>query len=152
MNRIILIGNGFDLAHKLKTRYQDFLDDYWRTTIKAIREWKNNEPYGNKEFALQGDFDTRFLKGESFIHLQQALKETGFQINFGKKFMEVITKNPSMKSWLDIEDEYYRLLKELYHRVKDNNLGDYSIEKLNQDLTNIKYLLSKYLKEVGRRF
>ena len=25
MNRIILIGNGFDLAHGLKTSYQDFL-------------------------------------------------------------------------------------------------------------------------------
>jgi hypothetical protein len=29
MNRIILIGNGFDLAHGLPTRYEDFIDDYW---------------------------------------------------------------------------------------------------------------------------
>ena len=26
MNRIILIGNGFDLAHGLKTSYKNFLD------------------------------------------------------------------------------------------------------------------------------
>lgn len=25
MNRIIIIGNGFDLAHNLKTGYQDFI-------------------------------------------------------------------------------------------------------------------------------
>ena len=38
MNRIILIGNGFDLAHDLKTSFNDFLDDYWIKTIKSISE------------------------------------------------------------------------------------------------------------------
>ncbi len=27
MNRLVLIGNGFDLAHGLKTRYKDLIDD-----------------------------------------------------------------------------------------------------------------------------
>ena len=31
MNRIIIIGNGFDLAHNLKTGYKDFINDYWDT-------------------------------------------------------------------------------------------------------------------------
>lgn len=30
MNRIVLIGNGFDLAHGLKTKYADFIKWYWR--------------------------------------------------------------------------------------------------------------------------
>ena len=30
MNRLILIGNGFDLAHGLKTSYADFIEWYWR--------------------------------------------------------------------------------------------------------------------------
>lgn len=29
MNRIILIGNGFDLAHGLRTSYADFINYYW---------------------------------------------------------------------------------------------------------------------------
>ncbi len=29
MNRIILIGNGFDLAHGLPTSYKDFIQGYW---------------------------------------------------------------------------------------------------------------------------
>ena len=29
MNRIILIGNGFDLAHGLPTSYGSFIDWYW---------------------------------------------------------------------------------------------------------------------------
>ena len=29
MNRIVLIGNGFDLAHGLPTGYVDFINNYW---------------------------------------------------------------------------------------------------------------------------
>ena len=29
MNRIVVIGNGFDKAHGLATGYKDFIDDYW---------------------------------------------------------------------------------------------------------------------------
>ena len=29
MNRLVLIGNGFDLAHGLKTSYKDFICWYW---------------------------------------------------------------------------------------------------------------------------
>ena len=30
MNRLVLIGNGFDLAHGLKTSYKNFIDWYWK--------------------------------------------------------------------------------------------------------------------------
>ena len=30
MNRIIIVGNGFDLAHGLKTKYEDFINWYWK--------------------------------------------------------------------------------------------------------------------------
>jgi len=36
MNRIILIGNGFDLAHGLKTSYKDFIDDFWEKKEKEV--------------------------------------------------------------------------------------------------------------------
>ena len=29
MNRLVLIGNGFDLAHGLKTSYKNFIFWYW---------------------------------------------------------------------------------------------------------------------------
>lgn len=41
MNRIVLIGNGFDLAHGLKTSYHDFLDDYWQKCYDRLRECKD---------------------------------------------------------------------------------------------------------------
>ena len=33
MNRIIIIGNGFDRAHNLRTGYKEFIDDYWSDFI-----------------------------------------------------------------------------------------------------------------------
>ena len=34
MNRIVLIGNGFDLAHGLPTRYEDFINWYWEQRVR----------------------------------------------------------------------------------------------------------------------
>ena len=36
MNRILLIGNGFDLAHGLKTSYKDFIIDFWERKAKLV--------------------------------------------------------------------------------------------------------------------
>lgn len=30
MNRLVIIGNGFDMAHGLKTSYMDFINWYWQ--------------------------------------------------------------------------------------------------------------------------
>ena len=40
MNRIILVGNGFDLAHGLKTSYSDFINWYWAEFGKKILDSK----------------------------------------------------------------------------------------------------------------
>ena len=36
MNRLVLIGNGFDLAHGLKTKYEDFMYWYWRGIVAYL--------------------------------------------------------------------------------------------------------------------
>ena len=36
MNRLIIIGNGFDMAHGLKTSYMDFIDWYWGQRVSAF--------------------------------------------------------------------------------------------------------------------
>lgn len=38
MNRIIVIGNGFDKAHGLATGYRDFIDSYWTRVFNHIFE------------------------------------------------------------------------------------------------------------------
>lgn len=42
MNRLVIIGNGFDLAHGLKTSYKDFIEWYWeQRTLNFYRENTN---------------------------------------------------------------------------------------------------------------
>lgn len=36
MNRLVIIGNGFDMAHALKTSYKDFINWYWERRIDAF--------------------------------------------------------------------------------------------------------------------
>jgi hypothetical protein len=52
INRVIIIGNGFDLAHGLKTSYHDFILNYLKDNcIKALEEGiKNSRSQPHKEF------------------------------------------------------------------------------------------------------
>lgn len=36
MNRLVIIGNGFDMAHGLKTSYMDFINWYWERRLNAM--------------------------------------------------------------------------------------------------------------------
>ena len=47
MNRLILIGNGFDLAHGMKTSYGDFIEWCW---VRVSNEMKNEKIQGDKYF------------------------------------------------------------------------------------------------------
>ena len=37
MNRLIVIGNGFDMAHGLKTSYKDFIEWYWAQRADSFK-------------------------------------------------------------------------------------------------------------------
>jgi hypothetical protein len=38
MNKLVIIGNGFDLAHGLPTSYGDFINWYWKKVIEHFSE------------------------------------------------------------------------------------------------------------------
>lgn len=47
MNILYLIGNGFDLAHKLPTSYNDFVCHYLKSRLNEALENRWTEPDGN---------------------------------------------------------------------------------------------------------
>ena len=54
MNKIFLIGNGFDLAHGLKTSYTDFIGNFWDKKKNAIiaglkQIWDGSKTYNKYE-------------------------------------------------------------------------------------------------------
>lgn len=137
MNRLILIGNGFDLAHNLRTSYTHFLTDYWRNVIDSLIIHKQNGIYT--------DFDNHQIKIKKVItvytNIEEVLdyiRQNLSLISFKNKFLEGITKKQFFENWVDIEFEYFEQLK----KVKTNSE---LLQKLNSDFNEIKSLLVKYL-------
>lgn len=158
MNRIILIGNGFDLAHKLDTRYCDFIDYLWKNIIdglkKKIDQNTTNYEDENKLFSLK-------LVRQSFLFFFQDIELSKYedlkiaitrdsnrerykclpQLEFKNKFFESLTNEFSCGNWVDIETFYYEELKKHKNDQKE-------IDKLNLDFKQIKKLLEEYLSNV----
>lgn len=151
MNRIILIGNGFDLAHGMKTSYQDFLDDYWKSTIASIKESQLSKRFENDEFTIDRS-PSEFVRGDTYKDLKKALKEQDSRINYKNKFLEILTDKSYLENWVDVENEYYFLLKNSYAQKTKSIKNDYNVKALNADFEIIKKKLRTYLKRVEKKF
>ncbi|OXA76300.1 Bacteriophage abortive infection AbiH [Flavobacterium aquidurense] len=148
MNRIILIGNGFDLAHGMKTSYKDFINDYWVNTISDIRS-STERVFENSEFSINKKPPGAYLSSiTTFEELSKILESGGSSLTFKNKFLEEINKKKQIQNWVDIENEYYLLLKKSF---KDKNCT-YQISQLNSDFTEIQKLLETYLQKIEYDF
>lgn len=147
MNRIILIGNGFDLAHGMKTSYGNFIDDYWGNAIEKIRaksDWENG--FENNEFYVQ-PLPVSWDGNNGYEALKDNLNYINTNLNFTNEFFEILNRNKSSQNWVDIENDYYFLLKNCYKKP-----SRYTIAKLNEEFASIESLLEKYLTKVQQEF
>lgn len=154
MNRIILIGNGFDLAHGLRTSYADFIRNYWENWVYYLYRNNNNSiTDGLSTFTL---LNSRF-RWTDIIHSLGRNKSKGETIQYIRNNKDVfkiedtsllaeINKAIETKGWLDIETEFYHLLKEL---VKGKEIPKYKDpNKLNDELKILKNKLIIYLDSI----
>lgn len=120
MNRIILIGNGFDLAHGLKTSYADFIDWYWDKRVFELKTALtnvtsddlcvleiNSEYYKtwNLYFFLHGHEINSYTSKEIISGFDEI--KTHFRISKSDFFSRISSSDPQ---WSNIECAYYRLL------------------------------------------
>lgn len=139
MNRIVLIGNGFDLAHGLKTSYAEFNKWYKDQRIKEHISSKSRITDDGLSKII-GQTEKFWGHGDSF-YLDADFKYEN------RPFLENINRSIETKGWVDIENEYYRLLT-------GYALMDYSTEKLidiNEQLHILKEKLIKYLSFIDRQ-
>ena len=156
MNRIILLGNGFDLAHKLETSYKHFIDKFWKNMAK---EYFNNNPYNfnNEYISIEIPFskrlDTLTKPNDSDIldykTFSNFLRENGrIEIIFNNHFLKIITENLSFKNWVDIEEEYYQQIKNIVQKEISPYKKEEKMRKLNEELERIKEELENYLSDI----
>lgn len=153
MNRIILIGNGFDLAHGLPTRYEDFLNWYWDRWIQNLRRChtytltdglctfsiKKENSIWSRYLSIN-DFTFHSSKGSDLVSSIEADHDY-FRVEYSP-FLQRICKSLKEKKWVDIEQEYYELLRKALLYQED---CDYSPSQLNSQLYHLQELLTEYL-------
>ncbi|WP_029272276.1 AbiH family protein [Flavobacterium sp. KJJ] len=148
MNRIILIGNGFDLAHGMRTSYNDFISYYWYKIISDIKSTKERLFENTEIIITRLPRPVYFSTIIKFEELHETLERNGSELIFKNKFLEYINNKRQIQNWVDIENEYYLLLKESF---KNENCT-YTISQLNSDFTGIQKLLENYLRETENYF
>lgn len=146
MNRIILIGNGFDLSHDLKTSYSQFIHWYLYDVIKK------NKCFENELCSLKKKVDCNLLNlYHNFINneidtpqkILDFLKDNEYFCFKKKLFLNEICKSIENKGWVDIEVDYYNLLK-LHKSDVD------MCKKLNEQLLCVQHSLVSYLLEIQK--
>ena len=159
MNRLVIIGNGFDMAHGLKTSYKDFINWYWDKRLNAllteqtpisedclckleIKNAKDCASWSNFFFyhSLR-DLITREWKYPPF-EIISAFKDNidDFSVTYSQLFGTILQSIES-KGWVDIENDYYQLLK---RGSEDPNCG-ISVKELNDQLAYLQENLIEYL-------
>ena len=153
INRIILIGNGFDLAHGLRTSYRDFINWLWNGVGTSCGT--TNAPSFENNFVKisvpgQQMLSRVFLTGKqpyTYNKVKEVIKDQEGIISFTikNKFLEYISEINDNVGWVDIENAYYQKLKECIKAHQDETERHQAVEKLNREFEDIKNALEDYL-------
>jgi len=150
INRLVLIGNGFDIANGLKSKYSDFIDNYWNSIIPSVHS-KIGKKFENEFIVIHKvnhfdrsielqKFKSYFKKGKSENH-----------IVFKNKLFKLINSNSNDLAWFDIEHTYFLLLENTLE-ISDREYQANQINKLNKELLQIKNKLIEYLNQQIQQF
>lgn len=159
MNRLVLIGNGFDLAHDFNTSYANFINWYWEQWGERLRS--HAEPVESDElcsFKLKGNTPwyarwsgNRYQKedytpceAKDIVRIAKEDKNL-CDFNYLSPFFEQINKSIETKRWVDIEHEYYSQLINLKNYKLTINRRERDYQTLNKRLEFLRDKLIEYL-------
>ncbi len=146
VNRLIIIGNGFDLAHEIKSSFKDFIFNYAQQLLISLYQ---NTFFEDElvSIELDGQFlnnehvVNNFTGEEAFVRLNELLtrkrKSTSVKVS---SFFTAIIKEIETKNWVDIENQYFE------HLVKISN-DESRVKSLNLEFDYLKNKFLDYLKE-----
>ena len=162
MNRLVIIGNGFDMAHGLKTSYMDFINWYWERRVDAfvgniskvsedslckltIKDNPNLSCWN--VFAFENSYfkdirGNRTCSGYEVITELQKYPDT-FSVD-STPFFGTIIQSIETRGWVDIENDYYQLLKE----CSENTDCGYTVKELNEQMAFLQEKLVEYLRTI----
>lgn len=162
-NKLIVIGNGFDLAHGFKTSYSDFMFDLVMQDLKLVggelaepqpskRFVKTNEEFHfkmNPRTMLTSDFIERYIElkkrsesdkidkiKELKVFIDQYQNEFSMEMNPHHLF-HFLFADLTLHNWVDIEEAYYKQVKKRVkgvHLSPETKINKSGIEQINKGL------------------
>ncbi|WMJ89448.1 AbiH family protein [Anaerocolumna sp. MB42-C2] len=115
--KILVIGNGFDLAHQLPTTYADFLE-----FIRVVNSLLNGETLESVDWGYLNKIIKRIITDDVFlndngIHNNKAMWQKLIGYNF---WVEYFWANQSYinENWIDFESEIGTVIKSLENDIK----------------------------------
>ncbi len=130
MNNLIIIGNGFDLAHNFKTSYKDFINHIIQSQIDDISKFN----------------DLLNIKGLNIRNLESFYSSINStlvrrKVKYNNKFFELLVNDIALKNWCDIEEKYFSQL------MSNKN----SIDAFHKEFEAIRMYLIEYLKKIDTK-
>jgi hypothetical protein len=148
VRKLLLIGNGFDLAHELPTKYTDLLDWWVRRKITDLDNIQSNDSFDDRFIEI-----TKAFKNDAHLHVfpsdrsienyPSLFPKSKFQWK-NKLLYHVFESLGTNLNWVDVEETFYKKLLEIF---QDDSL--YTLEyvkNLNKELNELRDLLIEYLK------
>ncbi len=160
MNRLIILGNGFDINHGLPSRFEDFMLWYLKPFFKDLElsdHEQDNDLFTFKtsltKFTDANQFE--LWKKNNFIDTMDLNSIRSFfkgsmkdSVKFtikGEFLKTLLIKNGEYK-WLDVEQTLFRVLSKYADEYRINKLNvERSLENLNSEFENFKIKLEEYL-------
>jgi len=165
MNRLVLIGNGFDLAHGKKTGYIDFIKWYMLKCIKLgigeeseiepLITLKLNKDYPNK--SLTDDILMAWIN--DWINSNHTLDRFGeavrgwsgniaypFIMKAESTLLASLLTSCANYGWVDIEAAFYESLTSILVNQKTVHEQESKLKKLNKAMFIISSELEEYLR------
>lgn len=143
MNNIIIIGNGFDLAHGMKTSYTDFIEHMVNEHIKDKSKYSDLFDLPKSILLLnQTTHQTYSVIINSYDALKESINKIWYKEKiFNNRFVESLLKQMALENWCDIEAFYFDILL----NIKSGKHFYKSPQELNNDFKTLKKHLSEYL-------
>ncbi len=139
-NKLVIIGNGFDLAHGLKTSYGHFIEHL----LLKIATSESQHSFFSRTFEDPYAVPKMLAQDQNFRTSSNLFKALLRQYSDSKE-----------SRWVDIEAVYFSLLIECFTTLnsvssvpKSNTRS--KIQDLNSDLEIIKYELYEYLSPINK--
>lgn len=154
MNDIIILGNGFDLAHGLATGYKDYVRAMLIDSL--IVKGGARSTYKGSPFKLSGSINRSGLWLGNFEQLDQKENRKLCELynwllelpkDDESRFIRRIIEDFENKGWVDLEETFFSILKA---SITEDDIDKARIKVLNKQMKELGQSLRQYLRKITK--